>query len=486
MLTESVIVALAGGLLGLLIAFWFIDAMLASIPEELPYWLHVDIDPIVLAYAVAVSVATGLIFGLMPAVRASRTDLQQTLKDGGRGTSGGGGNRLRGALVSGQVALSLVLLVSASLMMRSFLAVGSADSGFDPAPLLTARTYMAGDRYAGVDARADFLASGVDRLQGLPGVVAAAATSAIPTDDGGSKMPVVAEGQPRAAGDELIGSVIASTPGLFDALGTPLRAGRTFTARETADSASMVVIVNRELAAQLWPGAEPIGRRIRLPLVDSVAWLTVVGVAPDIVYDEFGESTAASRRQVHLPYGRMPRRYMGLVVRSQGAAGVPAAGLREAMRAIDPALPTFDVRTMDEVRRSTTWNYALYGRIFSVFSAIALLLAAIGIYGVVAYAVSQRTHEIGVRMALGADSRGVQRLIVMQGARMVAAGLAIGLVAAIAAGRAVSGLLYAVPPTDPLSFVLVPLVLAAVALLACWVPARRATRVSPVTALRAG
>jgi putative ABC transport system permease protein len=485
LLTESVLVALAGGGLGILVAVWWNDAMLAWIPEELPYWLRVDVDARVLLYTLGISVLTGLVFGALPAIRASRPDLHHVLKDGARGSAGGGaGQRLRDVLVGGQIALSVVLLVAAALMTRSFLNVRRADPGFDAAPLLTARAYMAGQRYDSVAVRAAFLARAVDELGALPGVQAVAATTAIPTDDGGPSTPLVLDGRPVAPGEELIVTTYGSTPGLFDALGVALLAGRPFTSEEAADPAARVVILGRTLAEQLWPGGEAIGRRVRLPLVDSVASFTVVGVAPEIVYEEFGEVTAQSRRQVHLPYARTPYRFMALLVRGPADPRLLAAGVRQTMRTLDPTLPTFDVRTMAEVRHVTSWSWRLFGQVFGTFGVLALFLAAIGVYGVMAYAVSQRVHEIGIRMALGADAGSVRRLVLGRGVVVTLVGTVVGIGGALLAARAMTALLFGVGAADPLSFVVVPLVLAAVALLACWLPARRATLIDPLVALR--
>ena len=474
-----------GGIFGLLVAVWWNDAMIATIPEELPYWMRVDVDARVLLFTVALSILTGLVFGALPALRASRAELQAVLKEGGRGASGGpGGVRLRGLLVGGQLALSMVLLVGAALMLRSFLAVARADAGFDIDHMLTARAYVTGTRYDDVELRKAYFTTAVSRLRALPGVAAVAATSAVPTDDGGPAVPVVLEGQAVQPGEELMASLFVSGPELFDALGTPLRAGRAFTAQEAADSAAAVVIVGQRLAEQLWPGAEAVGRRVRLPAVDSTALFTVVGVARDLVYEEFGERTPQSFRQLYLPYGRRPSRYMAFLVRTHGDPAALAAPLRQTLRGLDPTLPTWDVHTMAERRELTSWQYGLFGRIFTSFGVLALVLAAVGLYGVMAYSVAQRVHELGVRLALGADPGSVQRLVVREGLRVAMGGTVVGLVAAVAATRAMRGLLFGVAPGDPLSFLLVAPILLLVALLACWIPARRVARIDPLLALR--
>ncbi|MBC7788537.1 MAG: ABC transporter permease [Anaerolineae bacterium] len=485
LLTESMLIALAAGALGILIAVWWVDLMVASIPEEMPYWITFGVDKVGLLYTFLLSIATGLLFGILPALRASRPDLHASLKEGGRGASGGArSHRLRSALVMSQLALSVILLVGASLMVKSFLAMSRANAGFETARLLTMRTYLAGERYDGVPARSAFLEGIIERTQALPGVVRAVATTAIPTDDGGTGTSIVAEGRSIARGDETMVTFFGSTAGLFDVLGTPLLAGRPFTKQETADSSASVVIVNRALADLMWPGETAVGKRVHLGMTDTATWMTVVGVANDLHYEEFAEETAQSRLQVHVPYGRSAWRTMAIIIQTRGNPSSLVSAVRREIRAADPNLPTYDVRTMDDVRRYTLWPYRLYGQIFGAFAVIALVLASIGVYGVVAYAVSMRTREIGVRIALGAQTGDVVRMVVGQGVVLAVAGVAIGLVGALAVSRLLAGALYGISATDPSSFLLIPLMLAGVALLASYLPARRAARVDPVVALR--
>jgi predicted permease len=440
----------------------------------------------VLLYTLVLSVVTGLVFGALPALRASAGTLHGTLKDEGRGGTGGARRqRLRNALVTGELALSVVLLVGATLMIKTFVAMSRADAGFDESRILTLRTYTAGERYAGVPARAAYLEQLVARLEALPGVQRAVATSSIPTDDGGPPTTVIAEGRQVAPGDETAAQYFGSTPGLFEALGQPMLHGRGFTAEEARDSAARVVVLNKALAERLWPGQSAVGRRVRVPEVDSAAWLTVVGVARGLHYEEVGEESAQSRLQVHLPYARLGWRSMAVLVRTAGDPAPVAPAVRRQLRALDPTLPAYDVRTMAEVRHFTTWPNRLYSGVFGSFAAVAVLLAAIGVYGVMAYAVSQRAREIGIRMALGARGGDVLRMIVRQGARLAAAGVALGVGLALVVSRALSGVLYGVSAYDPLAFLAIPLLLAAVAVLASWLPARRATRVDPVVVLRA-
>ena len=485
LLTESMLIALAGGVLGTLIAVWWIDWTVSRIPEEMAYWVTFEVDGTVLVYTLALSLVTGVVFGLAPALRASRSDLTSALKDGGRGSSGGfERSRLRSTLVAGEIALSMVLLVGAALMIRSFVAAAQTDLGFDTGGVLTMRTSLTGERYDAVGARAAFFGQVTQRVLGLPGVTGAALTTALPADDGSVGTVVFVEGQPRAPGEETSVRYIGITPGYWDMLGRPLVAGRDFTPQEAADSNSTVVILNQDLTEQLWPGQEAVGKRVQLVIGERTPWLTVVGVAPTLHYEEVGEEDAASRRQVHVPYARAGWRLMTLMVRTTGEPGPLAPGVRRTLRSMDGTLPVFGIRTMDEYRAYTTWHRRLFGELFGSFGLLALVLAAVGVYGVMAYAVSQRAHEIGIRMALGAQAGDVLRLLVSQGAVLAAVGIGGGLLGAFGVSRLMRSVLYGVSSSDPVAFLSIPLLLAGVALLASYLPARRATRVDPIVALR--
>jgi predicted permease len=482
LLTESVVLALAGGALGVFIANAWTRWTVSRIPEELPYWISFEVDRTVLAFTLVLSTLTGIVFGLVPALRATGGDVQQTLRDGGRGASAGRG-RLRGSLVVGQISLALVLLVGATLMIRSFVAASRADLGFDTSKVLTARIYLAGERYSPRAARAGFLDAAAQRIAGLPGVRAAAATTAIPGDDGGETIVVEAEGSPRPRGAEVTGGLLGGTPGLWDALGTPLIAGRSFSAAEGADTAATAAVVSQALARRLWPGTGALGRRFRIASRKG-EWFTVVGISRDLHYEEVGEETPQSRLQVYLPAARLYNRTFAFLVRTDGPPAAAAAGARRELRALDSTLPTFDVRTMDEVRQFTTWAQRLWASLFGSFGTLALVLAAVGVYGVMAYTVSQRTREIGIRMALGARGGDIVRRVVGEGAVLAAAGVGLGMIGAFGAARLMRSALYGVQPVDPVAFLAIPLLLAGVALLASWLPARRAARVDPMVALR--
>ncbi|HEX7243824.1 MAG TPA: ABC transporter permease, partial [Longimicrobiaceae bacterium] len=460
LLTESVVVAVAGGTLGTLVAVWWIDWTTSRIPEELPYWMSLGVDWRVLLFTLALSLVTGVVFGGLPAVRASRPDLTASLKDGGRGSSGGPERgRLRSTLVAGEIALALVLLVGAGLMTRSFLSAVSADLGFDTRPLLSLRTSLTGERYASTAARAEAFGRLEERIRALTGVTDAAWTTALPGDDGGVGSTAVAEGQPRAPGEETSVRYLGVTPGFFATLGNGLVSGRTFTALEAVDSTARVAVVGRTLAGQLWPGTEAVGRRFTLALGDSAVRFTVVGVAPDVHLEEVGEDSPQARRQVYLPYGVAGWRLMTLLVRAQGDPAAVAPAVRREVRAADPTLPVWDVRTLEEYRAFTNWDRRLFGEVFASFGLLALVLAGVGVYGVMAYSVSQRTHEIGVRLALGAAARDVLRLVVGSGAGVAAAGVGVGLLLAWGASRAMRSILYGVGAGDPVTFAGVSLLL---------------------------
>jgi putative ABC transport system permease protein len=491
MLAETALLCAAGGLAGLVLGSWFVELSVASWPEELPYWMRLDLDWRVVLFTTLAAALAALCTGLLPAWRASRPDLAGDLRDGARGTTGAASQRLQSLLVVGQVAASLALLVGASLMMRSFLRLQAAPSGFAEESLLTMRFYVAGDAYDATERRAELISQLEDRVAALPGVAAVAATSSIPVDDGGAPVRLVVERHPVPRGDEPGAIRIVASPRLFETLGAPLLEGRSFTAEEHRSPAADVVIVNRALAQRFWPEGA-IGQR--LALVDGgglrddapVEWLRVVGVAPDLQYEEFGEETAASRLNVFRPYATAAGRTLALILRARTQAPrAQAEAVRRVFREADPGLSIWDVRTMEEVRAFTTWEQRFFGHLMGAFAAQALLLSCLGVYGVLAYAVSQRVHEIGVRLALGARPLDVVRLVVRRGLLLGLAGAGLGLVLSLAVGRALQGVLYGVAPSEPLALLATAAVLLAVVLAASLLPARRAAAIDPIAALRA-
>jgi putative ABC transport system permease protein len=484
MFAESLLLGFAGGALGTLVAWWGIDAVVASFPEELPYWLSFELDWRVMSFIVALSVSTSIAFGLLPAVRASQVNITSALGSGRDPASGRRASELQGALIVGQVALSLALLVGAALMVKSFMNLYEADPGFDGSSLLTMRIYLAGDEYDPTSAKVAFFRDAADRVRAVPGVAAATATLSIPTDDGGQAARVVTPEHPVADGTEIGVHVISSTPGFFETLGISMVEGRAIQDRDLGENAPPVAIVNEALATRLWPKATAVGRDIGLVTSRGIDWLRIIGVAPHIQYEEFGEDTAQSQLNVFVPYSRIPARGMAFLVRAQSDPGELAAPVRDALRSFAPGAPLFLVRTMDEVRYMTTWEQRFFSYVFGLFAASAVLLACLGVYGLVWYRSSQRTHEIGIRVALGADQRAVLRLLLGQGASLAAAGLGAGLVLSLGVSRMLKSVVFGTPPGAIGLFAAMACILATSVLVASYLPARRAARIRPMAALR--
>ena len=483
LLTESAMLALIACPLGVLFAYWLLDVVLASIPaSDMPYYIHFAIDGPVLLYAVVIAAVTGVLFGLAPALQALRGDLQSALKDGGRGAgTGGGRHRLRTSLVVGEVALSMMLLVGASLFVRSFLNVQRQTGGIDPANMLTLRFFMPGTRYDSLPAIRARVQDVTERVTALPGVVSVTASNQIPLSGGGGGGSIEIEGKPAATpADAPVAMWTGATDRWFGTLGVPLVAGRVLTEPESRDS-SRVAVVNEAMAARFWPGENALGKRFRI-LRDST-WLTVVGVSRNYRAEQLGDNQPIPPSFV-MSYAYLPTRNTGLIIRTRSDPTQVASAVRTAIRQSDPTLPVFEVMSMEELRRFGFWSIRLFGWMFTLFGVVALVLAAVGVYGVMAYSVSQRTQEIGVRVALGARPADVILLVLRGGAGLALAGIGIGLLGAFGVTRVIQSLLVDVSSTDLTSFAGVSLFLAAVALLACYVPARRAARVDPLIALR--
>jgi predicted permease len=481
---ETIVLSLAGTVLGLLVSQWTLDFIRQSFPEEMPYWMRFDLDVRIALFTVAAAVFTALATGVLPALRAARASLADDLKDHARGVSLGQlAQRVQSALAVAQVALCLSLLVGANLMIRSFLSLQHADLGVDQQPLLTARAYLAGDAYDDVRARAAFFARAVETVASLPGVEAAAATTSIPGDDGGSTVRLVVDGQPSVEAD-LPGSVIGVTEGVFTAFGVRLVEGRTWTRGETNDPEARVTIINQRLARRLWPNASALDRRIGIRGARDVLWLRIVGVAPDVHYEEIGEETDASQLNLYVPYALSAGRTMAFVIRAQESPSSLISAVRSAMQQLHAGLPLYELMLMTERRRFTTWEQRFFGQMMGAFAAIALLLACVGVYALLSYAARRRTQEIGVRLALGARPRDVVALFVRQGALVGLGGLAIGIGLSIVVARALGGAVWGVDVFDPLLFGALGASLLAVVLLASFWPARRASRTDPIAALR--
>lgn len=485
LLAESVLLSAAGAAAGLLLASWGIDALIASMVETLPYWVHLGIDGRVLAFVFGTSVATSVVCGLLPALRVSRPDLQRALADGGRAAGGGPvAHRLQGALVVGQAALSLALLIGATLLVRSSVALWTADAGFNPAPLLSVRIYLAGDRYDPNAVKVQALEQIGAQVRALPGVVAASFTGSIPADDGGPTIRVVPEGAAATPGDDLGVQMIVTMPDLWDALALRLHEGRTFSETESRAAEADVVIINRRLAERLWPGGGAVGRTLTVREAEGLRALRVIGVAPNLVYEELGEETVQSQLNVYMAPGSAGRRTMALLVRTTGDPAAVAGAVRRVLHDVDPAIAPYDVLTMRARRAYTQWGERFLSRMFTGFAVAALLMACLGAYGVMAYSTAQHTREIGVRLALGATGRDVVWLFLRRGVLLTALGLALGAPLAFATARSLAALLYRVSPWSPSIWVGTPLVLGLALLAAGFLPAWRASRTDPALALR--
>lgn len=482
---DAAVLAVPGTLLGLLGAVWALDAIRASFPEELPYWISFDLDGRVALFTAGAAVFTAVAVGVLPSIRASRPHLVDDLKDGVRATPGRSQQRVQSGLVAAQVALCLALLIGARLMIASFMAMQTADLGIDHRSLVTVRAYLAGDEYDEVAARSRFFDEAAATLQQLPGVTAAAATTSIPGDDGGAGGRVVIDG--RTGADDAVGaSTIGVTAGIFDVFGVRPLDGRTFTPAETLDAESQVTVVSETLARYLWPAGTAVGARIGIQTATAVRWYRVIGVVPDVHYEEIGESTPQSQRTLYLPYAAQPSRTMAFIARTSTQPDRALLAARSALQQRHPGLPLFEAMTMAERRRFVTWEDEFFGKLMGTFALMALALACVGIYALIAFAVRQREGEIGIRLALGAEPAQVARLFVRQGFVVAVIGIAAGggLAAALVAG--LSGVVYGVDPWSGWHFAGAAVVLVLVVLLASYLPARRASRASPTAVLRAG
>ena len=484
LLTESVIVALIGGLLGVLIGFWGIDLLRAGDPGEAskyaPGWHNLGINPAVLLFTLGLSLFSGIVFGLAPALQLSKPDLNHALKEGGR-QAGPSSHRLRGSLVVFEVALSLVLLVGAGLLVRSFLAIMKTDAGFNADSVLTMNLILPAAKYKDDPQRAAFYSDLVSRVKALPGVQSTAVVNYLPLGGSNSSDAFLVEGLPEPKpGQENIGRYRVCTPDYFQTMGIDLLKGRAFTEQDKAGTPP-VVIVNETLAQKYWPNDEAIGKRMRLegPL-DRAPWMQVVGVIRDVKH----ELNIPVTPEFYLPHAQDPWNAMVLVAKTAGEPSAMTGVVRQQVWSIDKDQPVFGVHTMQEIRSISVALYSFSSVTLGIFAGVALLLAAVGIYGVMAFAVTQRTHEIGIRMALGARSGDVLKMVVLNGMKLAVGGVAIGLVGAWGLSRFMKALLFGVGATDVLTFAVVSVCLLFAALLACWLPARRATKVDPLVALR--
>jgi len=482
LLTESAVFGAISIPLGLAIAYVGTQLLTAAMPpDQVPYYIRWRIDWRSVTYAVTASIVTAVAFGLVPAFQATSGNLHDELKEGTRGNSGKR-SIVRNILVVSQVALAIVSLVGAALFVRTFANLDDYDIGFDAAPLMTFRTFMAGEAYQDPDARGRTVRTLVDQLESLPGVEAVFASNMVPLDGGGDGGWLQIDGQAFEEGREPYTELIGVTPGFLRTMGVSVSAGEDFTAAQ-GWARTPVAIINTTLATRYFPETSPVGRRIRVTRSGVDEWLTIVGVVGDIKRDRI-DPDDRPELVVYVPYPYQQTESTGFTVRVAGDPGAITPLLRQQVRTLDADLPLFSMMTMDARRRLNFWQYGIFGWVFSVIGGIALLLAAIGVYGILSYNVSQRTREMGVRLALGASAGSVQALIMRQGILLTVAGVVLGLGVAAVATQQATALLYNVAPIDPLSYTLVAAFLVAVAVFASWMPARRAMRVDPMVALR--
>jgi putative ABC transport system permease protein len=497
LLTESLVLSLTGGVLGLALGMAGIRGLLAvnpgNIPRIGPQGALVAMDWRVLGFTIAVVFATGLLFGLFPALEASRTDLNSALKESsGRSGTGARSNRTRSILVTAEISLALILVIGSALLIRTFVALRAINPGLNPHNVLTMRMSLSGPRFERSAQVGDLVRDGVGRLEALPGVTRAGATYVVPLEQMFG-VPFNIVGRTPTSGRYDGRGWVAASPGYFDVLRIPVLRGRAFTDRDDGPGAR-VAIINDALARQFWPHGEPLGERMILgkgygPEFEEPA-RQIVGIVGDV--HNFGMTNSAAPA-VYVPLAQVTDGLTALaarastlvwIVRTRGAPGQLSTAIQNQLQQASGGLPVASIRTMDEVVSQSNASADFNTLLMSIFGCTALLLAAIGIYGLMAYSVAQRTQEIGIRLALGAESSSVRNMVIAQGMRLAVIGIAIGIASSFGLTRLLNSFLFGVKPWDPWVFTIAPAILGAVALFAVWLPARRATRIDPITSLR--
>ncbi len=486
LLTESVLLALAGGVLGLLLAKWGMDVLLTLAPQNLPRISDVSLDGRVLIFTATVTLLTGIIFGLIPALQVSKPKLSETMKDGGRGSTEGGRRQLiRNALVVLEVASALVLLVGAGLMIKSFTRLQKVDIGFNADNALTVSLSLPKSKYPEENQQIAFYQQLLEKVRNLPGVQTVGATSGVPLSNEDFVLAFLIQGQPALAqGLGQTTNYYSVSADYFKAMGIPLIRGRLLTERDTKDSTN-VALINETMAKKIFPDEEPIGKRITFDVrQDKPAWLEIVGIVGDVKHYSLDQATTM---QTYGPYLQQTLSFMTLVVRAAGDPTNLTAAIRSEVLNLDKDQPISTVSTLDQFVSTSIAQQQFSMLLFIIFAAVAMTLASLGIYGLLSYSVTQRTHEIGIRLALGAQTSDVLRMVVRQGLLLAVVGIVCGIATAITLAKLTSSfseLLYDVKATDPLTFAVIAVALLCVALLACYLPARRATKVDPMIALR--
>ena len=486
MLAESVVLFTLGGLASLALAHWGLAVIRSAIPSfiqrTVPGLLEIGLDGQTFTFALGLSILAGVVFGLIPALQSSRVEVQEHLREGGRSSTGSYRQRLRSALVVGEIALTLVLLVTTGLLVRSFQKLLEVEPGFNPQKLLTLRVTLPSGRYPGRTEVSNFYSQAIERVNNLPGVQSAALVNRLPFSTSNSARSFTIEGEPLPGPNDVPRSDFRlASAAYFQTLGIPLLQGRAFDPNDTEDAPG-VVVINRSLARRYFPEENPLGRRLRIGGVDSQdPWRTIIGVVGNVKHWDL---RLEPESEIYLPVTQAMSLSMSFAVRTQADPGLMAGAVRSVIQTIDPSLPVFDINTMDTMVRQSlaAHTYAMY--LMMVFAAVAITLAAVGLYGVISYSVSRRTHEIGVRLALGAGHGSIIKMVLSQGFALVLLGIGIGLAGAVALSRFLESLLFGISATDPVTMVGVPLLLSLVALVACYLPARRATKVDPMVALR--
>jgi len=482
LLTESVLLSVVGGAFGLLIGYWGVKALISLNEDRIPRTNEISLDWKVLLFTFGVSILTGVLFGIVPAIQTTKTDLHETLKEGGRSAAAAAKHWVRSVLVVAEIAMALAVLVGAGLLVKSFMRVQEINPGFNPQGLLTMGVSLPDFKYSEASQRANFYKQLINDVRSLPGVQSAGAVSVLPLSGQGSSGSFRIEGRDVPPGQSSPhGARWAATPDYFKTMGIPLVRGRYFEDRDTPDG-KQVAIIDQALANKYWPNEDPVGKRIVFEGTrDNPNWREIVGIVGHVKHTDLeGES----RAQYYIPHQQRAQGGMTLVVRTTGDPNALAATVRNAVGNLDKELPVFRIRTMDQFVADSMAQRRFALLLIGIFAGLALLLASIGLYGVMAYSVTQRTHELGLRMALGAQASDVLKLVVKQGMLLAGIGLGIGLVGAFFLSRLMKTLLFNVSATDPVIFAAIAATLAIVAFVACFFPARRATKVDPMVALR--
>jgi putative ABC transport system permease protein len=484
LLTESVVLSIVGGAVGLLFAVWWSRLLISLGKDDIPRAVQVGLDWRVLGFTAGVSLLTGLVFGLFPALHASKTDLTESLKEGGRsGSSGARRNLMRSVLVVSELAIAIVLLVGAGLLIQSLRRLQNVDSGFQPKNVLTFNVSLPYVKYPG-EKQSQFFQELRQKIASLPGVDSASAAFPLPLSGEIFSISFQIDGKPVAKKDQPSGDVVIADVDYFRTMGIPLLKGRDFNEFDQHKT-NQVVIISEQFAKQFFPGEDPIGKRIKSGLSmfegEKSQWREIIGVVGDIKHRNLGKPSRATYYQ---PETQVPSNQLAVVLRTKGDPHALITAARKEVATLDKDVPVYSVKTMDEYISSSVAAPRFNTTLLTIFATVALVLTIVGLYGVMSYSVAQRTNEIGIRLALGAQTRDVILMVVKQGLFLVVIGLAIGLPAAFALTRLISGLLFGVTTKDPFTFVFAAVVLSVVGLLACYIPARRATRVDPLTALR--